>query len=69
MRMLVRLTISLLAALCGATLGFGAVALVFALLRQDAGIGGGLLALLAALIGAAVGAITTFRQLGTRAES
>ncbi len=69
MRMFVRLIISLLAAVCGAALGFGAVALVFALFRQDTGIGGGLLALLAALIGAALGAVATFRRLGIRAKS
>lgn len=69
MPMPARLIISLLGALCGAALGFGGVILLFALVRQDTGIGGGLLALLAALVGAAVAAITTFRRLGTRAKS
>ena len=64
-----RLIISLLGALCGAALGFGGVILLFALVRQDTGIGGGLLALLSALIGGCVAAVATFRWLGRRSKS
>jgi len=69
MPMPVRLIISLLGALCGGALGFGGVILLFALIRQDTGIGGGLLALLAALIGGCFSAVATFRRLGRGSKS
>lgn len=47
MHIVIRLIITLLASVLGFVSGFGAIALVFLVLHIDAGIGGGLIALLA----------------------
>ena len=51
MHIVLRLIVTLLASVLGSVLGFGAVALIFLVLHLDAGIGGGLIALLVGIIG------------------
>lgn len=66
MHIVIRLFITLLAAVLGFVLGFGAVALVLLVLHIDAGIGGGLIALLAGVIGGSAAAVWTFNRLGPK---
>ena len=63
MHLAIRLVATLLAAVLGAFLGFGAVALIFLVLGLDPGIGGGLIALLAGITGGIAAAVWTFFRL------
>lgn len=69
MHIVIRLLITLLAAVLGLVLGFGAVALVLLVLHIDAGIGGGLIALLAGTISGIATAVWTFNRLGPMEKS
>lgn len=69
MNIVIRLVIALLAAVLGFVLGFGAVGLLFFILHLDAGIGGGLIALLAGVIGGIAAAVWTFNRLGPNENS
>lgn len=55
-----RLIVAGLAGALAAAIGFGGVVLFFLMMRLDTGIGGGLIALLVAMISAAIAAIKTF---------
>jgi hypothetical protein len=61
-----RLLGSLLAAIVGFGIGFGLVALLFFSVQLDPGIGGGLIALLAGIIGGITTACWTFVRLGQK---
>lgn len=66
MHIVLRLIGSLLASVLGFILGFGAVALILLVLQIDAGIGGGLIAVLMGIIGGIAAMAWAFIRLGRR---
>ena len=66
MHIFIRVIVTLLAAALGAVLGFGAVALILLVLHIDAGIGGGLIALLMGVIGGITAAVRTLNSFDSK---
>jgi len=66
MRMLLRIIVSLAAGLVGAAAAFGLVALVFYVTKIDPGIGGGLIAIAAAIVALPVVGGFVFSRLSPR---